>query len=343
VSPRRPTIRDVARVAGVSTVTVSRVCNAPNLVIAATRARVEDAMRALGYVPNLAARTMRTNATRTIGFLLPDLTIHPNAAVAQAAADHLAAHGYAILLASSDQRPEREIEALAVLRTRQVDGIILYACDQNHPGLRAAVRGLDVPSVLLDRDMPCQGDRIYSEHGPAMAEAVGRLAGLGHRRIVLVQYDAPIRPTLERQHQFHRSAAAAGLDPALLRAIHLPVEHGPAPDLADALFGRGDAPSAVIAEGSRLLLATIRATRSKGLTVPRDVSLVGIDALDVALASTPEIACIVRDFDAIGCAAAQAMLDRLADRAAKPRLVQLPSRFVEGGSLALPPEPAAQS
>jgi DNA-binding LacI/PurR family transcriptional regulator len=334
MSLRRPTIRDVARVAGVSTVTVSRVCNEPNLVIAPTRARVLEAMRGLGYVPNLAARTMRTNATRTIGFLVPDLTIYPNAAVAQAAAGHLAANGYAILLASSDQQPEREIDALAILRTRQVDGIILYACDQDHPGLREAVRGLDVPSVLLDRDMPSAADRIFSDHGPAMEQAVGRLAGLGHRRITLLQYDNPIRPTLERQRFFREAALAAGLEQALLRTIRLPVDHAPCPEVAEALFGDHPGPTAVIAEGSRLLLATIRAVRSLGLAIPHDISLVGIDAADVALAATPEISCIVRDFDAIGRAAAEAMLARLSDRDAEPRLVHLPSRFSDRQSLA---------
>ena len=81
---KRATIRDVAEAAGVSTVTVSRVVNASELVQPETRARVERAMRELGYVPNLAAQAMRTNATRTIGFVVPDLTNYPNAAVAKA-------------------------------------------------------------------------------------------------------------------------------------------------------------------------------------------------------------------------------------------------------------------
>ena len=184
--------------------TVSRVCNEPEKVVMATRDRVTAAMRDLGYVPNLAARTMRTHATRTIGFLIPDLTLYPNAAVAQAAADHLAEQGYAILLASSDQQPERG-RHLDILRTRQVDGIILYACDQTHPGLCSAVRELDVPSVLLDRDMSSTSeDRIFSDHGPGMVEAITQLIEHGHRHITFLQYDMAIRPRLERQRFFWR-------------------------------------------------------------------------------------------------------------------------------------------
>lgn len=334
MTARRPTIHDVARLAEVSTVTVSRVCNDPDLVLPATRKRVVAAMAELGYVPNLAARTMRTRATRTIGFLIPDLTSHPNAAVAQAAADHLAKSGYAILLASSDQQPDREIEALTILRTRQVDGIILYACDQDHPGLRSAVQALDVPTVLLDRDMPGPADRVFTEHGRAMEEAVRRLAGLGHRHIVLLQYDTPIRPTRARRDGFLRAATAAGLEPSTLRAIRLPVDHAPFPEVAGALFGGEVLPTAVIAEGSRLLLAAIRAIRARGLAMPEDISVIGMDAADVALAATPEISCIVRDFDAIGRAAAQAMLARLEDRAARPQVVHLPSAFIDRQSLA---------
>ena len=130
---RRPTIRDVAREAPVSTVTVSRVANAPELVKPATRARVEAAMRRLGYVPNAAAQSMRTNVSRTIGFLVPDLTNYPNAAVAKAAEATLAAAGYAMLLTDSDHDVAREARFLRLLRSRQVDGILLYLSDEDDP------------------------------------------------------------------------------------------------------------------------------------------------------------------------------------------------------------------
>ena len=129
---RRPTIKDVAREAGVSTVTVSRVVNDSPQVQPETRVRVERAMRELGYLPNLTARSMRTSLTHTVGFLVPDLTSYPNAAVAQATERRLAESGYALLLASSDYRAERELRVLEVLRARRVDGIVLYVSDEGH-------------------------------------------------------------------------------------------------------------------------------------------------------------------------------------------------------------------
>ena len=122
---RHATIKDVAAAAGVALVTVSRVVNTPEWVRADTRQRVRQAMHELGYSPNLAARSIRTQFTRSIGFLTPQLASPTHAAVAQACERALAEAGYAMLVASSDYQAEREVAALELLRSRGVDGIVL--------------------------------------------------------------------------------------------------------------------------------------------------------------------------------------------------------------------------
>lgn len=335
---RRPTIRDVAEAAGVSTVTVSRVVNASDLVQPETRARVERVMRELGYVPNLAAQAMRTNATRTIGFVVPDLTNYPNAAVAKATEAVLAEAGYCLLLTNSDNRLDRELKSLEVLSSRRVDGMILYVCDEDDERLRQAVAEVDVPLVVLDRDLPVATDTVLSDHDTAMGEAVRYLISLGHRHLAFVSSCLPIRPRRERQRSFRAwvEASGAGASPPLV------VE--PAPDASNALplalelLDRQPRPTAVIADGSRLLRAVIQATRIRRLAVPRDLSLVGIDAADIAGSATPEITCIVRDFAEIGRTAAQLMLRRLkGEREAPPHQVVLESSVVLKGSCAVPP------
>jgi LacI family transcriptional regulator len=336
---RRPTIKDVAREAEVSTVTVSRVVNGSPQVQPETRARVEAAMLHLGYSPNLAARSMRTSLTQTVGFLVPDLTSYPNAAVAQAAERRLAEEGYAVLLASSDYRAERERRVLEVLRTRQVDGIVLYVCDEQDPGLRAAVAKLDVPLVVLDRDLPVEADCVLSEHVGAMGEAVRYLTLLGHRRMALLLTDLRIRPVRERRRGFEAAVAAAGL--AADQQTVLPVSPAGAGAMpaALALLDQPDGPTAIIAEGSRLLRGVVLAARAVGKRVPEDLSLVGIDAEDIASAASPEITCILRDFGEIGRTAAELMLHRLGGRPPGPQQVVLPSRVVLNASCAAPPEP----
>jgi LacI family transcriptional regulator len=339
--PRHPTIKDVAREAGVSTVTVSRVVNDSPQVQPETRVRVERAMRDLGYLPNLAARSLRTSLTHTVGFLVPDLTSYPNAAVAQAAERRLAESGYALLLASSDYRAERELRVLEVLRARRVDGIVLHVCDEGHPALRSALAALDVPLVVLDRDLGAgldRADHVLTDHEGAMAEAVRYLALLGHRRVALLLSDLPIRPVRERRRAFEVAAEAAGLAAAERPVVHLsPAAAGPVPEVV-SLLDAPAAPTALIAEGSRLLRAVVRAAKALGRRVPADLSVVGIDAEDTAAAATPEITCVVGDFGAIGRTAAELMLHRLAGRpAAGPQRVLLPSAVVLKGSCAPPP------
>lgn len=334
---RRPTIKDVARAAGTSTVTVSRVVNTPELVQSATRARVEAAMRALGYVPNLAARSMRTRLTRSVGFLTPELTSLPNAAVAQACEQALSEAGYGMLVTSSDYRVERELEALELLRQRQVDGLVLYLSDEDDPKLAEAVAGLDVPLVVLDRESPA-GDRVLSEHRGALAAAVRRLLALGHRRFALLQPDLAIRPVRERRAAVEAVLAEAGLGTGALERIAVPpaaLERALVP--AERL-ARADRPTAFLVEGSRLLRAALLALRAADLAVPKDVSLVAIDAEEAASLTSPETTRIARDFAAIGRTAAALLLRRIEKPDLPRREVVLESRLVLGASCAPAPQ-----
>ncbi|MDW8369476.1 MAG: LacI family DNA-binding transcriptional regulator [Geminicoccaceae bacterium] len=332
---RRATIKDVARAAGTSTVTVSRVVNTPELVQPATRARVEAAMRALGYVPNLAARSMRTRLTRSVGFLTPELTSLPNAAVAQACEQALSEAGYGMLVTSSDYRVERELEALELLRQRQVDGLVLYLSDEEDAALAAAIERLDVPLVVLDREAPA-GDRVLSEHRGALAAAVRRLLGMGHRRFALLQPDLAIRPVRERRAAVEATLAEAGLEASALERIAVPpaaLDRALVP--AERLV-RADRPTAFLVEGSRLLRAALLAFRAAGLEVPGDISLVAIDADEAASLTTPETTRVVRDFAAIGRTAAALLLRRLQKPALPRQEVVLESRLQLGGSCAPP-------
>ncbi len=333
---RRPTIKDVARAAGTSTVTVSRVVNTPKLVQAETRARVEAAMRELGYVPNLAARSMRTRLTRSVGFLTPELTSLPNAAVAQACEQALSEAGYGMLVTSSDYRVERELRALELLRQRQVDGLVLYFSDEEDPELAEAVAGLDVPLVVLDRETSV-GDRVLSEHRGATAAAVRRLVGLGHRRFALLQPDLAIRPVRERLAAVEATLAEAGLGAGALERIAVPPAALERALLPAERLARPDRPTALLVEGSRLLRAALLALRAAGLAVPQDLSLVAIDAEETASLTTPETTRIARDFSAIGRTAAALLLRRLEKPDLPRREVVLESRLVLGASCAPPP------
>jgi DNA-binding LacI/PurR family transcriptional regulator len=330
---RRPTIRDVAREAGVSTVTVSRVANAPELVRPETRERVEATMRRLGYLPNAAAQSMRTNVSRTIGFLVPDLTNYPNAAVAKAAEARLAEAGYYMLLTDSDHDVAREERFVRLLRSRQVDGIILYLSDEDDPAVQATIAELDIPVVVLDRDLPFEVDSVFSEHRVAMRRTIEHLVGLGHRELGLLQPALRIRPVRERVLAFRETVRALGLDARRQTVVHAdPMSGGPAAVLR--LLSAPVRPSALLVDGNRLLAATFEGLRARGLA--EQISPVAIDVVEPLAAAMPEIVGIARDFAAIGRQAAELLIDRLSGAlSGPPRRITLASRAVMAAEVSI--------
>lgn len=333
---RRATIRDVARAAAVSTVTVSRVVNAPERVQRETRARVARAMAELGYVPNAAARSMRTRATRSVGCLVPDLVNHSNAAIAQAAERHLAAAGYSLLLANSDYDSAAEIRAIEALTARGVDALLLYVSDESHPGLRRAVAGLDVPYLVLDRRVPGDVDRLLSDHATAMHEVVRYLVGLGHRRIALLVSTLRIRPVDERVATFLEAATGLGVERADLAVIRVPPDDAERLRAAQQLLAGVPRPTAILADGGRQVRGVLAAARLQRLAIPDDLSLVGLDAGDIATVTTPALTTVERDYAEIGRLAATLLLGRLAAPGLPPRRLVLGSQVVLRGSCAPP-------
>jgi LacI family transcriptional regulator len=331
-----PTIGDIAREANVSSVTVSRVINTPALVKRATRERVERAIDKLGYTPNLAARTMRTRATRTVGFLVPDILSYSNAAVAQAADQVLAKAGYGMMLVSCGYDRTDGLRALEMLRAYRVDGVLIYLGNEDDSEIIARLTGLDRPSVVIDRDLPIDTDTVLSEHRKAIRETVRYLVSLGHRSLTFVVSDLRIRPALERRMAFTDAIRAEQLDPESQDILLFPRPGSPPRDLT-SLFNGPSHPTAIIAAGSRCLTSIIENIRSLGLKVPDDVSLVGIDVEDVASVVTPELTRISRDYGAIGQNAARFLLERLTHPERDRQSALLHSDLVLKDSCARPP------
>lgn len=333
---KAPTIHEVAAAAGVSIGTVSRVAGGAKRVAAATRAKVLAAMAEVGYQPNAAARAMRTNQTKTIGFLLPDIVNQVFAKVAFGAEQVLGAAGYMVFAFSSNRSPAREIEFLQAVRQRRMDGLIVTLADETATGTLDEIRRLDIPVVVLDRDIEVGADIVYSDHVTAMETMVGHLVALGHRRIGLVTASENIRPGRERVRGFRKALAAAGLpvDEWLIRARTQSAEYG-ASETHDLLVG-ADPPTAIIAAGSDIFFGALRAVRLLGLDIPRDISFVGADDLLLSEVAGPTITIIDRDMVEVGTEAARLLLDRLRGIELPPRRILLSSSVVLRRSIAAP-------
>lgn len=333
---RLPTIHEVAARAGVSIGTVSRVASESPRVAPETRARVLAAMAELGYQPNAAARAMRTNQTKTIGFLIPDMTNQVFARVAQGAETVLAPEGYMLFAFSSNRSPEREVEFLQAARQRRMDGLIVTLSDETAAAPIREIGRMGVPIVVLDRDIPVEADIVYSEHIQSIETIVLQLAELGHRRIGLVAASEKIRPGRDRVTGYRRAIAKAGLeaDEWLIRARTQSAEYGAA-ETYDLLSGPNP-PTAILAAGSDIFPGALRAVRMMGLSIPDDISFVGADDPVLGELVFPPITVIDRDMAEVGRQAAGLLIERLKGLEGPPRRIMLPSTVTLRASLAAP-------
>ncbi len=270
----KATIRDVARASGVGLSTVSRVVNGNYPVNEQTRARVLKAIAELGYVPDAAARSMKTNRTLLVGIVVPDIS---NASMMQAvrgAERVLAAAGYALMIASSEDNAAGEQRILGDFFSRKVDAVILATCQTDAAYFRRLQT--DAPLVFMERGVPgLEADLVAEDHETAAETLTEMLLANGHRRIALVNGGPHIPAAQRRQDGFVRALRAHGLAPEPRYVIRANTA-GSARALRDLFTSLpGDAwPTAVFATNNRRAEVVVSTLESLGLRIPDDISVV---------------------------------------------------------------------
>lgn len=307
---KQPTIGDVAKAAGVSIVSASRVINNYPSVRESTRKSVRRAMLELGYSPNAAAQMLRTKRSNIIGCVVTDLSNHATAAIVHAAEQELHRCGMLLVTASSDLDDRREAQLIDTMRQRGVDGLLLQPSDERSAVTNDAISRAAVPVVLLDRDMEAATDRVLYEHYESMREVVRYLFDLGHRDIAIIATEEATRPCRERVRAFVDEYKAHGLtapQDRILCGSHL-AQHGF--DATMSLMSAPSRPTALIAAGNLIVLGAIRALQSMRIRIPTDLSFVGADSIFSEILDPPMTA-IERDMSALGQQAARLLTQRL--------------------------------
>jgi LacI family transcriptional regulator len=294
-------------------------------------------MREIGFQPNAAARSMRTNVTKTIGLLIPDILSPTFARVAAGAESVLMPAGYILLIGSSNRSIQQEVAFLQTARQRRMDGLIVSLSDET---ARETLRELGltaVPKVVLDRDIAVEADVIHSEHRRVMEQAASHLISLGHRRIGYVGPSERIRPSRERVAGYREAHAAAGVavDERLIRCDSQNVDFGEI-ETTDLLAMR-DPPTALIGGSGDIFVGVMRALRTLGVAIPGTVSLIGVDDPQFAELVGPPVTSIARDMVKIGGEAAKLVLGRIADPSRDLRRLTLPSALIMRHSTVAPP------
>jgi LacI family transcriptional regulator len=340
---RGATIKEVARLAGVAPSSVSRAMNGHADVSNVLRTRVLHAAAQLGYQPDLLAQSLRRGATRTVGFIVRDISVPLFAGIVKGAEQELESRGYSVLLTSSLRDPALEAKHIGVLCQRRVDGLILSLQSETAAETVAALRDVQVPVVLLDREMSgLAADAVLFDHASAMCEVVRALLELGHRRIGFLVGSPETRASRERLRGFLAGYELAGeavrLDDVRQLQTVSPSFAGGA---TRSLLEQPSPPSALIAGDSQLGVGMLLALKELGLRQGRDVSVVVCDDLELFQAMDPPVAVVARSATDMGTLAARLLLRRL-DNLAAPRMVEvLPTAFIRRSSVSRPARAAA--
>ncbi len=328
-----PTIRDVARLAGVSVGTVSHVINGSRAVREDTRQRVERAIAVLGYRPNRLARALVRQRTGMIGMIIPDVTNPFFAELLRGAEDALVEFGYEVIFGNSDNQPAKEQAYLNAFRERRVDAVILTpVANAESAMLQALAR--EVPLILVDRLLPdWEGDYVVCDNRAGMWLAVEHLVKLGHQRIALVNGNPLLSTGHERRAGFLEAMAAHGLEPFAVSDGMFTLESGYAQ--AMTLLQQRERPTAICAGNDLIALGVLAAARACGQSVPADLSLTGFDDIAYAELTSPGLTTIRQPTREIGAEAARAAIRRISGESPVCRIV-MPVELVVRRSTAQP-------
>ncbi len=308
---RRPSVTDVARLAGVSVGTVSNVLNRPDRVAGATRERVLAAIEELGFVRNASARQLRSGEITTIGAVLLDIANPFFTEIARGIEDRLAVDDLTLMLASSDENPDREARYLRLFAEHGVRGLL---ATPSHGSIDAllAVQDKGIPVVLLDHVSPVpELGSVAVDDVTGAGLAITHLLEQGHRRIAFVNGPMTLRQCVDRRDGVVQTLTEHGLDPAEalveLGVDNLNADAGAAA-LDDLLDRPGPRPTAVFCVNDLTALGVLRALREHGVPVPEEMAVVGYDDVSFASMLTTPLTSVRQPMHTLGWTAADILL-----------------------------------
>lgn len=312
MAEERPTVGRVAELAGVSVASVSRVLNG----LAAseeTRTRVQDAAARLGYRPNAMARSLKARRSHQLAFAVADVGNPVYVEMMRAIEDETRARGYRLLVSSTGGRTDDMLAVLDGLGHGYADGLVLSPVRVDE-ALVAALREVRHPVVVIGTvPMQVGVDNVRANSAGGVRLALKHLHEQGCRRIAFVNGPADTVPGSARKAAFEQTATSLGLDPSQdlrIEAGDFTLAEGR--KAAETLLDR-TVPDAVLSGNDLLAIATMQAATERGLRIPEDVAVVGMDDTELADVTTPALTSVGLGARQRGAAAARLLLDRLDD------------------------------
>ena len=327
-----PTVADVARLAGVGAITVSRVVNNTSYVSADKQKRIREAIRKLGYRPNQAARVLKGNRAKMIGLIIPDLADMFFGKCAAAIEECASSHGYMTLMVASNRNSELQKNEIAMMMEQNIAGIIVVPSLPNE-SLRQLAE-LEVPIVAFDR--PLEGaiaDEVVVENLGGAQTAVKHLIEHGHKRIACVGYDKDTYAIGHRVLGYTEAMRAARLKPEIYDEIETLED---TIKLVRRWKKSAERPTAIFSLNNVSTRYLLWALREVDLAIPKNMALIGFDDLELGALLSPPLTVIRQPAANVGVQASKLLFERIA-AAKRPeggfgiKLV-LPVEFVIRGS-----------
>ncbi|NVZ24379.1 LacI family DNA-binding transcriptional regulator [Pseudomonas gingeri] len=317
------TMDDVAKIARVSTSTVSHVLNGTRKVSPATVRAVELAIEQLGYIPNTLARSLARSRTHTIGVAISALSNHYFSETVHAIETECAKHGIMMLFVDTHDDPEQELRVVKALHHRRVDGILLAPSSGSRALALDYLLENEIPAVLVDRLVTAGFDQVGVENRRSTEELVRHLIDHGHRRIGFIAGRPGFSTTDERVEGYQAALDKAGLsfDRALL--VNGGSNSEPARLATAQLLALQSPPTAIMAANNLMTLGAMHALRDAQVEVPGQMALVGFDDFDWADFFVPRLTLIAQPVKALGAEAVNLLLKRIETPEAQRQTVHL--------------------
>ncbi|MDX6516251.1 MAG: hypothetical protein QOH73_1917 [Gaiellaceae bacterium] len=323
MSAKRPTIRDVAAIAGVSHQTVSRVIHGDASVRPRTRSLVLKTIEDLNYVPSPSARGLVPNRTHCIGMVTTDVSDHSFAAAVAGAEKEARRLGYYLMIASVEETAEEDGgQYLRLLVERRIEGLILARAHGASEQLTQA-EDSKIPIVIIGPQVSGHM-AVDVDNATAAREAVGHLLSHGHRSIAMITGPVDWPAVQNRMRGYEAACAEWGVEPRPDLVEHA-LDWSPMSGQAAAarLLSRDQSFSAVFVHSDLLALGVVRELNAHGLKVPDDISVVGFDDIEVAAFASPPLTTVRQPMEAVGALAASLVIGQLSDRTSMARQAHL--------------------
>ncbi|WP_432663209.1 LacI family DNA-binding transcriptional regulator [Wukongibacter baidiensis] len=331
------TINDIAKAAGVSRTTVSRVLNDSGYVKEETREKIEKAIKELNYTPSAIARSLSTNKTNTIGVIVPEINNPFFGEIIKGISQVADEHNLNIILCNTDDSREKELKALKLLKGQRILGIIItptYPEDKFNSEYLNTLENLGIPVVLIDGHVKYFNfSGVFIDHIKGSFDGTTALIEAGHRKIAIITGDMNSRPARDRLEGYKKALVMNNISVDERYISYGDYKHEKAYEITKELLRMEDRPTAIFVMSNMMILGCMKALYEENISVPEEMAIMGFDKIDALNIVGMNISFINGPTIEMGRTGMELLIDNLenkSDRKELRRITLLPELVLKG-------------